>query len=1461
MKTIPLLIAFLLLVTSIAAVSSGVEEVIAEAPDEQRSGSNEGHMEREHFIEGHGHLSRDDIRYYSMGSLRAGFTDRSVVYAIDGDGTYSYEVEFVDRNEVEPTGIEEEVTKYNFFLGNDPGSWVSNASCYRKVLYEDLWNGIDLLFYCYQGSLKYDLIVSPFAEVTDIRFHVIGAEITTSSDGQELLFDTPFGTISDGNLIAYQESGEVPVSFEIDEYGTYTFSVDEYDREEILVIDPLLRSLTYLGGSNSDYISKGFDQHNGDIIISGYTSSSDFPTKPGAIKDTIDNWDIFLSRMGSTQSNLVYSTFIGGNNRDYCNGMVADPSGNVYITGTTYSLDLPTTTGAMNETSNIVTKENEWGYLETFPDSFVMKIDSSGSSISYCTYLGGTDHEMGVDICVDLSKNAYVTGITYSTDHPTVNAYDNELTGNCDTYLMKLDPQGSSAVFSTYLGGNDAWREDVYDIHVDELGRATLVGWTEASDFPTTSGAYKTSFSTARGMGYLTRFTSGGSDLDLSTFLDGEVFPTSTLFLDDGILIGGYTSNTALPVTPDAVDKTTGGWSEGFLIKLNKAGSTLDYCSYFGGSGGQDIIEHIEMDGNGNILVIGSTESGDLQATMGAPFETNQGYMDGFICMIAKDLSKVEIFTYFGGTDYDEILWAYPYKEDILLFAGSTYGSDLPITNNAFDKTSSNGEIFAGSIKFNSFIPLPPMNLSIERDDSTLTLTWDPPLDDGNETITNYTVHMSKNNWTFEEIIRIDASGDLEYVHTHLDNGDRYYYYITATNIVGGSLPSIIRSSVPARPPSIPELSSISTGDRTASLEWNYPDDFGGDYDITFNIYSGARPDEMEVLINGLEDLEFTHTNLTNGQTYYYSISASNSIGEGGMTTPIPAVPMKIPSSPLNLSIERGSRYIHLFWEPPADNGGEEALTYNVYIKGGSSDGPMDIRAERLSKPALNITDLINGKYYDIMVTAKNGKGEGAASDIITAKPIGIPGEPRDLTIEVSDWKAYLTWREPSDIGGGDDVDYNVYILNPRSGPELIAERIETEEYRISGLDNGVSYDLYVTAVNAIFEGERSGIVSGIPVGPPGEPRDLSINAGDGTADLSWSPPLHDGGDSFLSYKVYMGPKADDLSEVLETNGFQYSVDELTNGKTYFFGVKATNSFGPGHFSEIVRIVPMTAPGIPEIIFHEAGNGSIHLSWTPPTSNGGFSELRYNIYLDSDRDPLHLHVDNVSGTSYTLTDLNNGVEYKIGIVAFNPLGEGLMSDTITAVPIRPPPEPLVMNLTKGKGFINVSWELPDDNGGCPISEIMVYRWEEEGDPILIATVKGSISSYIDHTVKDEVKYHYMVVGRTSAGVTPDSNIEIESSFATDKDGLDLTIPAIMVFVVLLLVMIVGIVLSSRKKEVAVPQQDMNLAPYTDPQMALQSNTVPAALPIYSSGQEDLQVLAPADPYPQQQMVDQDPVQY
>ncbi len=331
---------------------------------------------------------------------------------------------------------------------------------------------------------------------------------------------------------------------------------------------------TYLGGSgesNQGDVGTGVAvDGSGNAYVSGHTFSPNFPTTGGAYQTALGvSGDIFITKLNASGSNLIYSTLLGANGGGVCNGIAVDGSGNAYVTGWVDDIDYPITSGAY---------QTDFGGGGI--DAFLTEFNATGSSLVYSTYLGGSEDTLGNGIAVDSSGNAYVTGYTGEGFPTNSGAFQTAYGGNTDVFVVKLNPAGDGAsdlIYSTYLGGNGDDQGNA--IAVDGLGDAYVTGFTNSTDFPTTSGAFQTSFQTSAG--------------DIH------------------------------------------GNTNAFMTELNPSGSFLIYSSYLGGSGdvyGGDLANGIALDGLGNVYVTGETESSDFPTTNGA-FQTSNGgaSVDGFV--------------------------------------------------------------------------------------------------------------------------------------------------------------------------------------------------------------------------------------------------------------------------------------------------------------------------------------------------------------------------------------------------------------------------------------------------------------------------------------------------------------------------------------------------------------------------------------------------------------------------------------------------------------------------------------------------------------------------------------------------------------------------------------------------------------------------------------------------------------
>lgn len=406
---------------------------------------------------------------------------------------------------------------------------------------------------------------------------------------------------------------------------------------------------TYLGGSTDDYANAIAVDSSGDAFIAGETESADFPSTTGAFQTSSGNGGTFftgfVTELNPSGTALVYSTFLGGTDGQFdsptgenARDIALDGNGDAFIVGYTASTDFPTTTGAF-QTS--ITNFDGAG--------FVAELNPAGTGLIYATLLGGgSGGSQANAIVLDSAGDAYVGGFTGSHDFPvTTNAVQPQfLSGSNVTaaFVTKLNPTGTAALYSTFLGGStlsesDGQGDAVYAIAIDAAGDAFVAGETASTTFPVTSGAFQTTNLNPNGdeqsSGFVAKLNPTGESLVYSTYLGGN-YPTVVYAVQvdssGNAYVAGNTLASNFPVTSGALqstDPTTSTFGSGFISELNPQGSELLNSTYLGGTNGS-IIFGLSLDSSFNVYVAGATPSTNFPVTPGAFQSTNNDSEFGF---------------------------------------------------------------------------------------------------------------------------------------------------------------------------------------------------------------------------------------------------------------------------------------------------------------------------------------------------------------------------------------------------------------------------------------------------------------------------------------------------------------------------------------------------------------------------------------------------------------------------------------------------------------------------------------------------------------------------------------------------------------------------------------------------------------------------------------------------------------
>ncbi|MGB5764890.1 MAG: DUF4347 domain-containing protein, partial [Sedimenticolaceae bacterium] len=590
-------------------------------------------------------------------------TDGDAVMVLSGsESQHVVRLDLVDANtDLNVAGQDQLASSSNYLIGNDESNWQTNVDNFASVYYENVYDGIDLRYYGNQRQLEYDFVVDPGTDPDAIRLSfdgVLHAEISATGElrlvlneqGDATYFKSPisYQTADDGSQT------EVESAYVIHGDGSIGFTLGDYDTSRELVIDPILDYTTFVGGTGYDTVEGIAADDSGNVYIAGYCGSTDFPTTAGAYDQTFGggSYDVYVAKLSPDGSTLLYSTFIGGTGSDIGQSIAVDASGNAYVTGSTTSSDWATVNGYQASLSGA-------------GDAFLLKLNSTGDSLLYSTYFGGSDAtwtDTAYDLALDASGNVYIAGDARSADMPLVNAYDSTLGGTRDAFVAKFDTSqtgASSLLYSSYFGGSGV--DYANTIAVDSTGAFVIAGYTDSTDL-TTLNAYQAS-SSGGVDAFVTRFDSSGSAVTYSTYLGGSLTDWAEAVAIDNagnIYVGGDTDG-GIPTTAGAYDTTHNGSDDGFVTKIDptlSGAASFVYSTYLGGSG-FDYVIGVDVDDSGVAYVTGFANS-SFPTTPDGYDRIVTGANDGFFATLSADGSSLTYSTFMGGDDQDrgqDVVW------------------------------------------------------------------------------------------------------------------------------------------------------------------------------------------------------------------------------------------------------------------------------------------------------------------------------------------------------------------------------------------------------------------------------------------------------------------------------------------------------------------------------------------------------------------------------------------------------------------------------------------------------------------------------------------------------------------------------------------------------------------------------------------------------------------------------------
>jgi hypothetical protein len=594
-----------------------------------------------------------------------------------------------------------------------------------------------------------------------------------------------------------------------------------------------------------------------------------------------DDWVLLLTEaLGSplpSSFTLDFSTFLGHTGADRVQYTFIDANDFIYIAGDTESSSFPTTPGAFDRTHN------------GGNDGFVAKFSPDGKTLLWSTFLGGSLRDQAYGLRVDAQGFVYVVGATGSSNFPTTpGAYDRQFSGGTqgsngygDTFAVKLTPDGSSLVYSTFIGGPGGSEENTRaGLHVDSAGVLTTAGYTRSSLFPTTPGAFQRTFGGGPGDAFIAKLSADGSTLLYSTYFGGsgnDWKMEDIAGLSDGtIIVVGGTDSCNFVTTPGAfqpVSPSPCGTLNGYAAKFSNDLSSLVYSTYITGSAGAT-AGAVHTDSSGRAIFTGNTISDDFPVTSNAFDTTNNGGRVGFVAILSADGSRLEAATFIGGSRLDEVTRSRRDANGKMYITGNTFSLDWPVTSDAYQSTNKGARDVVLSV--------------LSADLSTLEYSTYMGGSGGDDRGRGLWLNSSG-----DIIMTGDANSGFPttlgaYDTTYGGNRDGFFAKFSSSS----------SPSADTTPPSAPSnFSAAAISQSRINLSWSAASDVQSGI-ANYKVYRNG------VVVDTSSGTSFSDTGLIEGTSYAYQVSAVNGAGlEGSKSTSILASTFADTTSPALQSV------------------------------------------------------------------------------------------------------------------------------------------------------------------------------------------------------------------------------------------------------------------------------------------------------------------------------------------------------------------------------------------------------------------------------------------------------------------------------------------------------------------------------------------------------------------------------
>ncbi len=584
-------------------------------------------------------------------------------------------------------------------------------------------------------------------------------------------------------------------------------------------------------------------------------------------------------------------------------------------------------------------------------------------------------------------------------------------------------------------------------------------------------------------------------------------------------------------------------------------------------------------------------------------------------------------------------------------------------------------------------VPAAPAGLTATPGNATVVLAWSAPADGGSP-ITGYNLYEGTSSGGENYAAPVNGKTLITATSTTvtgLTNSKAYYFTVKAVNAVGSSGPSNEAWTIPAATvPGPPRNVSAAAAYESATVTWTAPASQGG---ANITAYKVAAAD-LTLASRGGQSCSWTGgplscvlTGLTDGDTYSFTVTATNSLGTGVASLPsnsvVPAA--TAPAAPTSLVATPGNGTVALSWAAPASNGGSALTGYNLYesaTAGGENYSAPVNGSSLISTTTTTVTALTNTKTYFFTVKAVNAIGSSSPSNEAWAIPDTSPtppAMPTTVTATGAYTSAVVSWKAPV-AGSSNITSYKV----TSGGAQTCVWTNGPLTCTVTGLVGGTSYTFTVTATNSVGTGPASSPSSAVTIPlftAPAAPAGLTAVPNDHSVVLSWSAPSGNGA-PISGYNAYEGTTAGGeattpVNGSVEITATTVTISSLTNGKTYYFTVKAVNGVGSSAASNEVWAIPTpTVAGAPINVTAAAGTaGTVVVSWVAPFSSGGAAVTGYAVTPYSGTTSQGARVFDSTVTTETISGLNPGESYTFEVAAINAYGTGAFSSPSGAVQV------------------------------------------------------------------------------------------------------------------------------------------------------------------------------------------------